>query len=467
MIKFGTSGFRAIIGENFTKTNVQKVAQALCKIIKSEKSNKPVVIGHDRRFLSKEATIWFAEVLAGNNIKTLVYPEGVPSPTVMYTVMADNLDYGIIITASHNPYLYNGIKITTKGGKDASQECAANIEKIANKVKKVKTLDFDIAIQKNIIEYFDNIKNYFKNIQKYISKQTKSSNLKVIFNAMHGVTADYTPYLEKMFNFNKFTVINSNEDPYFGNKLPSPEDNFLTEFKKEVVKGRYSVGLAVDGDGDRLAVIDEAGNFHDNNIIMAICYYYLIKYKGLKGDIVKNNTTSIILDLLAEKLGYTCHEVPVGFKHISAKMQETEAILGGENTGGMTIKGYIPSKDSFFSIAILLDAMATIGKSLSSIVKEVKSASGYISTYINDNIEVKNKAKLNKALLKHTPNFSYKPIEINRMDGTKYIFEDGSWVLIRFSGTENVLRYTLEFQTEIECERNLKAIKSFIEKYSN
>ena len=465
MIKFGTSGFRGIIAKEFTKENVQRIAQALSKMIIKQKSKKPVVIGYDRRFMSDTSAKWFTEVLAGNKIKTQLYSVPVPSPTVMYTVMADNLDYGVIITASHNPYQYNGIKITTKGGKDASKECASEIEKIANSNLKIKTKSIDEAKSVGLIEDFDNTKEYFKNINKLISKTSKENNLKVIFNAMHGVTADYAPILDKMFKFKKFTTINTSEDPYFGHQLPAPEDELLTDFKKEVVKGHYSIGLAVDGDGDRLAVIDENGNFHDNNILMAVAYYYLVKYRGLKGDIVKNICTSNILDQLAESLGYKCHEVPVGFKWTSAKMQEVDALLGGESSGGMTMRGYIPSKDSFFSIAIILDAMATIKKPLSTIIKEVKESCGYISTYTNVATNVKNRKKLEKALQKKIPNFSYKPKDISRVDGTKYIFEGGAWVCIRFSGTESVLRYTLEFPTEIECERNIKAIQNYINQY--
>jgi phosphomannomutase len=198
---------------------------------------------------------------------------------------------------------------------------------------------------------------------------------------------------------------------------------------------------------------------------MSIAYYYLIKYRGMKGDVVKNLSTSIELDKLAEMFGFKCHEIPVGFKYTSAKMKETDALLGGESSGGMTMRDYIPSKDSFFSIALILDAMVNIKKPLSEIVKLVKEECGYISTYMNGNIKIKNRKAMQKALLKSSPAFSYKPVSKTTYDGTKYVFEDGSWVLLRFSGTENALRYHLEFSTEIECERNQKAVLSFIDKY--
>jgi len=465
MIKFGTSGFRAEIADQFNKQNIQRIAQALAKTIKTEKSTTPVLIGYDRRFLSDTAAEWFTEVLAGNKIKTKLYTKPVPSPAVMYGVKSENLDYGIIITASHNPYYYNGLKISIKGGADCDNVLASKIEKLSNSNLKIKTLDLYTAREKNLIEDYDNMADYLKNIKKFVSKQIKDNKLKVIFNAMHGACSEYAEQFAKMFKIHKFTLVNDSVDPYFEHKLPAPENECLEEFKKQVVKGKYSIGVAVDGDGDRLGVIDEQGTYHDNNTLMSIAYYYLIKYRNMKGDVVKNLSTTIELDKLAEMFGFKCHEIPVGFKYTSAKMKETDALLGGESSGGMTMRGYIPSKDSFFSIALILDAMVNIGKPLSEIVQLVKDECGYISTAFNGNVKIINKKKMQKALSKIRPNFSYKPTSISNMDGTKYLFEDGSWVLLRFSGTENALRYYMEFSTEIECERNLKVITAYIDKY--
>ena len=465
MIKFGTSGFRAIISEDFTKENIQKIAQSLAKIIKSKKGKKTVIVGYDRRFMSQESATWFAEVLAGNGIITKLYSKAVPSPTVMYGVMAEDLDYGVIITASHNPYYYNGIKICTKGGADASNEVVSEIEKLANSNLKIKALDISEARDKKLIEDYDNIKDYFKHINKFVSKNLKENKLKVLFNAMHGACAEYAEMLAKMFKISKFTLINETEDPYFERKLPCPEEDKLDDFKKQVVRGRYTIGVATDGDGDRLGVVDENGEFHDNNELMALAYYFLVKYRGMKGDAVKNNSTSSLINKVAEHFGFKCHETAVGFKYISAKMKEVDALLGGESSGGMTVRNYIPSKDSFFSISIILDALATIKKPLGQIIKDIKEECGYISTCVSGAVKVKNRKKMQKAISKKTPSFSYKPVEKNTIDGTKFIFEDGSWALLRFSGTENVLRYYMEFSTEIECERNLKAITNFIAHY--
>lgn len=465
MIKFGTGGFRAEIADGFTKENIQKTAQAVAKLIKAEKSTHPVIVGFDRRFLSDIAAGWVAEVLAGNNIKVKLFNRPVPTPVVMYGVMADGVDYGITITASHNPYNHNGMKICVKGGADANVETTNKISKIANSNVKVKTISLSTARSKGLIIDYDNTKEYFKNLQTFASKNLKENNLKVIFNAMHGACAEYAPYYAKLLKINKFDMVNDSIDPYFEHQSPAPNKESLEDFKKQVIKGRYNVGVAVDADGDRLGVIDEQGEFYNNNIIMAICYYYLIKYCDQKGDIVKNCSTSIILDRLADTFGYKCHEVPVGFKYTSSKMKETDALLGGESSGGLTMRGYTPAKDSFFSITLLLSAMATMKKSLSQIVKKIKEECGYICTTVDGEIQGTNRKKLTKSLLKITPNFSYKPIKTTHEDGTKFWFEGGNWVLIRYSGTENLLRYHMEFSTEIECERNQKAILNYINKY--
>lgn len=467
MINFGTNGFRARMGEDFTKNNIQKITQALCNIIKKEKSTKPVLIGYDRRFMSDYFAKWCAEVCAGNKIKALIFENPVPTPTVYFGVKQQDLDYGITITASHNPYVYNGYKITTKGGYDASEEFTDKLETLANKQSRIKSLDFETALKQGIITIFDNTNDYIKNLNKFVSKNLKGNKTKILFNAMNGVTAEPAKMFAKYFKLENMDIVNSEIDPYFKHSLPCPNEENLEEFKKQVIKGRYKIGLACDADGDRLGIIDEQGTFYNNNIVMAIIYYYLAKYRNITGDIVRTYSTSNILDNLAEQFGCKCYETPIGIKWVTAKMLETNALLGGESSGGLTMRGYTPTKDSMFSIALFLDAVTTIKKPISQIVEEVKEFAGYISTYVEGSLSVNNKKKFNKIISKKTPSFSYKPKEIIRKDGVKYIFEGGNWILIRFSGTENVLRYYIEFQTEIECERNIKAINHFVDCINN
>jgi len=467
MIKFGTAGFRAINGEDFTKESVQKIAQALVKIIKKDKVIKPVVIGYDRRYMGDFYARWVAEVFAGNNIVTKFYNFPVPTPTVMHTVMKEDYDYGIIVTASHNPYIYNGIKITTKGGKDADETLCQQVETYANKNIRIKTFDYSLAVTKGLIVELDNIKDYLKSVSKLVSKEIKEkNNIKLLFNAMHGVTAEPMNALAKKFNLKKYDIIKEDTDVFFEHSVTSPEESNLETFKKEVTRGKYSLGIACDGDGDRIGIIDDLGNYVNANIITAVIYYYLVKFKNMQGHVVKNIATSILLDKLAESLGFKCYETKVGFKHVSAKMAEVDALIGGEESGGLTIRNFTPTKDSMLAVSLILDCLYVMKKPLSEIIQEVKDSCEYISTYIRNDIHVNSKAKLLKALKKYTPKFPYKPSKIAKFkEGVKYYFEDGSFVLIRFSGTEELLRYYVEFPTEIECERSLKAIDTFLQTY--
>lgn len=463
MIKFGTSGYRGTFGDDFTKEIVQKICQALASRIKKEKSKKPVVIGYDRRFMSRHIAIWAAEVFAGNKIVCKLYNKSVPTPAVMYTVMEDDLDYGIMITASHNPYHHNGIKLVTKGGKDAGLDVTADIEKNANKNIKIKSFNYEDGIKSQLIVDFDNINNYVKKIQKFMSPNLKNSDIKILFNAMHGVTGESARILAKNYGLKNFTIVNEDEDPYFEHRLPCPSEEVLEDFIKDVKKGKYNIGLACDGDGDRLGVIDEKGTYYDANTILATLYYYLIKYRNLSGDIVRTCATSHCLDLLANKFNFNCHEVPVGFKWVGAKMKETNALLGGESSGGLTMRNYIPSKDSMFAVCLILDAMATIKKPLSKIVKEVYDFCGYNSLFIEKGLKINKKKKLMKSFLTSRPNFDKEPSEIKHLsDGVKYVFEDNSFVTIRLSGTEDLLRYYMEFPNETMCDRAAKDILDYI-----
>lgn len=465
MINFGTSGYRAIIADTFTKEIVQKISQALANRIKKEKSKKPIVIGYDRRFMSKEAAVWAAEVFAGNKIATHLYSKPVPSPTVMLTVKEDNLDYGLIITASHNPAHHNGMKIVMNGGRDANVEVTADIEKQANGNLKIKTKSLEECLKSGLIIEIDNISKYIKTIQKFASNNLKDSDIKILFNPMHGVTGESAKLLAKSYNLKNFDIVNDNEDPYFEHKLPCPAEDNLQEFIKEVKRGKYSIGLACDGDGDRLGVIDEKGTYHSANTILAILYYYLVKYRNLSGDVVKTHATSHILDTLAHNFNFNCHEVPVGFKWVGAKMKETDALIGGESSGGLTVRDYIPSKDSMFAATLILDAMATMKKPLSKIVKEVHDFCNYKSLFVEKGMIIKKKKKLLKSLKKSRPNFDKIPTNIvNLNDGVKYIFDDNSFVTIRMSGTEDLLRYYMEFPNETMCDRVSKDILDYIKK---
>lgn len=463
MIKFGTGGFRGIIGEDFTKQNVELIAQALSNIIIRSASKKSVVVGYDYRFMSDYSARYFCSVLAGNGIKSLLCNKALPTPSVMASTFIMDNDFGVMITASHNPYIYNGVKLFTQKGKDADAEFTKILEEEIVRVQKVNVLKFEESVKNGVIEYFDGFKPYVEKIENFVDDNIKECKLKIAFNCMYGVTGEVMEYFKNKYSLN-LKIINSTHDAFFGFIPPAPNEKTLIDFKEYIVNNNFDIGFASDADGDRLGVIDSNGTFYSNNIIMAIIYYYLIKYKKLSGDIIKNNSTSYILDNLANKFGFRCIEVPVGFKHISKALIDNDALMGGESSGGLTIRGYIYGKDGTFSTMMLIEALAGTGKTLEELAKIVMEFAEYDSVFVEHSLVVNDKQKINEALKISMPKFDKKIQRINDEDGYKYFFEDGSWANIRFSGTEPILRVFVETYTQYDAHILFNQINDFVHK---
>jgi phosphomannomutase len=261
-------------------------------------------------------------------------------------------------------------------------------------------------------------------------------------------------------------IINERHDTLFGGRLPSPSNATLGRLKDMVVEKKYDLGIATDGDADRLGVIDDQGNFIHPNEIMVLLYYYLIKYKGWKGPVVRNLATTHILDRIAAKFDQECYEVPVGFKHITSKMEESGAVIGGESSGGLTIKGHIKGKDGIFAASLLVEMISVTGKSVAQLLKDIKEEFGY-STMVESNysFSYETKAKLMKILFedKALPNFRNSVARVNYTDGVKVYFENGGWTIARFSGTEPLLRIFTEMENEKEALMVSNEFKDFLE----
>lgn len=468
MIKFGTGGFRAIIGDDFTRANVNLLMQGLANKIKKEKAeDKPVVIGYDNRFLSDLGAKWCAEVLSANNIPVWLIKESCPTPIPMFVVKNLGSEYGLAITASHNPAIYNGIKVFTKGGRDATEEVTNEIEAEIAKItdKDVLIMDFDDAVAKGITKIINPKNEYVDSILNFVNVEAiKKANMKVLVDPMFGVSKSS---LNMVLNTCRCDVdmIHAEHDAFFGGRVPSPSDETLETLKRKVVEGKYDLGIATDGDADRIGLIDTKGNYIHPNDILVLLYYYLVKYKGWAGDAVRNIATSHLLDKVATDLGFTCHEVPVGFKHISQRMQETGALIGGESSGGLTVKGHIFGKDGVYAAALLIEMIAVIGKPLFEILKEIKDKYGYLYMgEYNVSFKMETKSRLMKLLFedKQVPVF---PIEIERisyLDGLKFYFANGGWLICRFSGTEPVLRIFCEQENKQKADQITDVMIKFL-----
>ena len=470
-ISFGTGGFRGVIGDDFNKENIQYIAQALANIvIKNKQTSRPIIVGYDNRFMSDFAAKWFVEVLNGNNIKCLLYTHSVPTPTVMSTTRDMRNYYGVMMTASHNPYYFNGIKVFTFGGYDADVNFTNSLEKEVNEVKDIKKMDERKARRRELLEDYTNLGSYLSHIKSFIDPSITKNKLRVLYNNMNGVGVIGLKPLSEKLHIYQFTIMNEDHDAFFGFNLPNPtKEALMGEFSETVVNQQYDLGMATDSDGDRLGIIDEKGNYVSANEILASIYWYLITNRGYKGDIVKNCATSILVDMVAEHLGYQCHEVDVGFKNITHGMNEHDALLGGESSGGLTMRGYIYGKDATFSGALFLEMVIRLNKPVSQIISELKQSVSYNYNFFEDFITLDVDAK--KVINYMTNNLPDLSIEYDKVNifgrNIKFLFNNREWLLLRLSGTEPAFRLFSEFKNPDTANKLINELKEYIDKVQN
>ena len=477
MIKFGTGGWRAIIGEEFTKENIQKLALAMSLKIKAEHvEDKPVVIGYDRRFLSKEAVIWSCEIFGQQGIRVLFVDRSSPTPLIMFYVMKHDLSYGMMVTASHNPAIYNGIKVFTRGGRDADEHQTADIEKYLEQADKLYVPDLEENGQMPPHAYQELVKSgqvvemnpmneYLDNIISLINLDAiRERDLRIAIDPMYGVSLTA---LCTILSIARCTVetINAQHDTLFGGKMPAPTESTLRNLQNYVLDRYCDIGIATDGDADRLGVIDDKGHYLHANTILVMLYYYLLKYRGWRGPAVRNLSTTHVLDKVAESFGQKCYEVPVGFKYISAKMQETDAIIGGESSGGLTVKGHIHGKDGIYAASLLVEMMAVSGKKLSEIAEDIRKEYGEIHMEERAyRFTAEEKERIHQTLMidRALPEIPFEVEHVSYMDGCKVYLKNGGWVSARFSGTEPLLRIFCEMQTEHEAVLLCELFEKFL-----
>lgn len=468
MVKFGTGGWRSIIGEDFTKANVCLVAQSLANImIDEDVVEKGFVVGYDRRFLSDKASKWFAEVLAANGIKVSFIDRFVPTPIVMFEAKEMGCIYSACITASHNPSDYNGIKVFIEGGRDADEVITEKIEIQIAKIQpeQVKSLDFDKAIAAGLVVIINPMNAFVDSVIALLDMDSiKQANLRVLIDPMFGVAKNA---LQTVLITGRcdVDVINDGENPGFGGMMPSPSAATLYQLKHLVVHGGYDVGIGTDGDADRIGIIDEKGNFVHPNEILILLYYYLLKYKKQTGSVVRNIATTHTLDKIAADNGQKSFEVPVGFKHISSQMEADDSLLGGESSGGLTLRGHVKGKDSVFAASLLVEMIAVTGKKISELLKEIYDIYGYTYTAEGDcTFKADQKAVIyNKIYVeKSLPVFEYEIEKVSYADGLKVYFKNGGWMIARFSGTEPLLRIFSEMKDQTTAEAIVNQVKAFL-----
>ncbi|KAB0667173.1 phosphoglucomutase/phosphomannomutase family protein [Oryzomonas japonica] len=460
-IKFGTDGWRGVIARDFTFDNLSLVAQATMDYLNRDGSgNKGLVIGYDRRFLSRDFARRVAEVAAGNGIRVRLTDGYAPTPAVSWAVRESGAGAGIMITASHNPPEYNGFKVKEAFGGSARPSTTKVLEEIvafnvANDRRVVAT-PFEEALGKGMIEIFDPCEGYFRQIGRYVDLELIArAGIPVVVDPMYGAGSGFLPRLLAGVH-----EIHNSENPSFGGQPPEPIGEHLAELSALLKGGSYRVGLALDGDADRIGAVDENGDFFSSHCIFTVILRHLIEHKHLRGGVVKTVSTTRMVDLLARKFDLPLFETPIGFKHICELMLTEDILMGGEESGGLGVKGHIPERDGILLGLLLLEAMAVSGKGLRRLLDETMDEIGHFS-YRRIDRRIGGDAKEQLiARLKSAP-----PAEIdgrrvaatNFSDGFKFIFENGDWLLIRPSGTEPVLRLYSEAGTPDQVDRLLRA----------
>jgi phosphomannomutase len=465
-IKFGTGGWREIIGDLFTRSNVRRVAQAMSdRMLAEGVAPRGIVIGYDRRFLSHEAALWAVEVFLGNGVPVTLVNRPAPTPMFMWTVRNKNCAYGLAVTASHNPALYNGLKVFTEGGRDAELEVTDELAAAANAIDEgtVRSIPPDAVFSSPLLVQQSSLNWYIDAILEHLDVDAiRHRHLHIVLDPMYGVAQTCLQTI-LMTARCQVDVINSRHDTLFGGQLPSPSAETLDDLRRQVVQSRADIGIATDGDADRLGIIDDRGRFLHPNQILVLLYDYLLSDKGWTGPAVRNMSTTHLLDRVAAAHGEVCHEVPVGFKWISAKMAETDAVIGGESSGGLTVRGHIPGKDGIYSGSLLVEMVARSGKKLSELWDGIVERYGKLEMVEDGySFTAARRAELTDRIFgdHELPGFDHEVERVGWDDGCKVYFANGGWATIRFSGTEPLLRVFCEMPTLAEATAVSRTIAS-------
>jgi alpha-D-glucose phosphate-specific phosphoglucomutase len=454
-IKFGTDGWRAVIAETFTFENVRLVSQALADYLleASDPGRRPeIVIGFDTRFLSDRFAAETARVMAANGITACLARADAPTPAISYNIVHKKVSGGVMITASHNPPRYNGFKVKAAYGGAAQKHQIEAIERKLSGIHErigANLMDFKKAEEQGLIQKFDPAWPYYEHLTTDLLNMDIISNgeLTVIADAMYGAGRGA---FREILSRTRTRVVELHDDlhPGFGGIHPEPSEKNLKTLIATVQNENAHLGVATDGDADRIGAVDDRGNYVDPHTIMALSVRYLVERRGLTGDIAKTISSTLMLNRLAKKYDVAIHETPVGFDVIAQLMLTDDVLLGGEESGGISIKGHIPEGDGILMGLLLMEIVADAGVPLSELIDDLQREVGP-TCYQRDDIRLKSfisKSRMVKRLVENTPEkiAGESVVKVDDYDGVKYHLADDSWLLIRPSGTEPVLRVYAE-----------------------
>ncbi len=468
-IKFGTSGWRGIFCENFTLENVRIVSQAIADHLRAEGiSNQGVVVGYDARFMGRDFARETSRILAGSGIRSYFCMRDTPTPVIAHELLKRGAAGAVNFTASHNPYDYNGIKFSSAWGGPALPETTRDIEQRANALQGeicYKEMWLNHASDRGLFVEVDPAPAYFARIRELVDLQAiADSGMKIAVNPLYGSGRGYLDQLLRESGV-EVVAINDQVDPYFGGEPPEPAEAHITDFI-DLVKNDATImlGLATDGDADRFGIVDRDGRFIEPNYILALLFDYLIRRRGQKGDAARSVATSHLIDAVAAHHGVKVLETPVGFKYIGEYIRDKRILIGGEESAGLTISGHVPEKDGILACLLVAEMVAVERRKLGELLDDLYRRVGEVHTRrVNLRLSGDLAEEFDTRLETPPTEIGGRRIrEIIKIDGNKYLFEDGSWMLLRKSGTEPVVRLYGEASTQAALDEVMAAGEEFV-----
>ncbi len=451
-IKFGTSGWRAIIADEFTFANVRIGVASIAKYLqKTGEASRGIVVAGDYRFFSEQFMELTCQVLAGHGIPSFLCPVGTPTPTVSYELIRRKAAGAINFTASHNPYQYQGLKFNGADGGPAPVQVTTQLEEEAERLQQtgetIPEMGIAQARERGLVSDIDPKEEYFKRLRELVDFDTlRKTRLRIVVDSMHGNGRGYLNVLLEEAGI-KIKHLNDTRDPFFGFHHPEPGAKELEAAAKEIKAWPANMGLANDGDADRFGVLDADGTYITPNEVVAILFDHLLKTRDWKGCVVRTRATTHLIDAIAAAHGVELRETYVGFKYIAEVMSRESIIIGGEESGGLTVHNHVPEKDGILACLLMAEVVAKTGRNLVSVLKGLYQEYGL---FLSDRINVKLKPGLRETMtakLKTDPPTElagYRVAQVQTGDGFKFILENGEWIMIRFSGTEPLMRCYVE-----------------------
>ncbi|MGZ8829799.1 MAG: phosphoglucomutase/phosphomannomutase family protein [Thermoanaerobaculia bacterium] len=464
MIKFGTSGWRGVIGEDFTFENVRIATQGVANYLKkSGQKGSGVIVAYDTRFLSEKFASEAAKIFAFNGIKAFLCTRDVPTPCASFETIRRKAMGAINFTASHNPAEYNGLKFSTSNGAPALPEITMAIEQEIHQVQE-KNERLDVYERSELIEEIDPKDRYLDELRQKVDVEAiRKSGLRIAIDSLYGTSRDYLDYF-LLEAGSEVKIIHNFRDPYFGGFSPECNEKNLAELQTIVKNEKFDLGLATDGDADRFGIIDDRNRLVPPNLILGLLAVYLKRYRNIPGGLARSVATTHLIDAIARKLDIPFYETPVGFKYIGELILADKIAMGGEESAGMSMYRHLPEKDGILACLLVAEMVARTGKTLNQLIEETYAEFGY---FYSKRIDLKLTPQLKESLASKLANppksiDGFQVREVNKIDGVKLIFDNHSWLLFRLSGTEPVARLYAEACTPKELKSLLDAGKKFV-----